>query len=167
MAELQIDSRTKLYRIEPYPQGKRLIVSLGTSDLKEDPDSNWTNWKTSPSCGYRSWHSVTGEVSVVVIELTFHRGSAMETVASLADEGSFEGVVRFDESKLRGHVDQVVRTSVEGDAERSARSGGRQAVQREAIQRVHAVELLINPIRDRRSKPAVSKRVDQHRWTKH
>lgn len=38
----------------------------------------------------------------------------METVASFADEGSFSGdVVRIDESKLRGHVDQVVRASVE------------------------------------------------------
>lgn len=37
----------------------------------------------------------------------------METVAGFSDEGSFDGVVRIEESKLRGHVEQVVRSSVE------------------------------------------------------
>ncbi|MBY0587256.1 transposase [bacterium] len=38
----------------------------------------------------------------------------MESVTNFSDEGSFSGdVVRIDEGKLRGHVDQVVRASVE------------------------------------------------------
>lgn len=37
----------------------------------------------------------------------------MESLASVADQGSLNGVVRIEESKLRGHVDQVVRASVE------------------------------------------------------
>ena len=37
----------------------------------------------------------------------------MESLDNFSDEGSFEGVVRIEESKLRGHLDQVVRASVE------------------------------------------------------
>lgn len=38
----------------------------------------------------------------------------MESVTNFSDQGSFSGgVVRIDEGKLRGHVDQVVRASVE------------------------------------------------------
>lgn len=38
----------------------------------------------------------------------------MESVTNFADQGSLSGdVVRVDEAKLRGHVDQVVRASVE------------------------------------------------------
>ena len=37
----------------------------------------------------------------------------MESVTNFSDQGSFSGgVVRIDEGKLRGHVDQVVRASV-------------------------------------------------------
>ena len=37
----------------------------------------------------------------------------MESLVEFPDEESFEGVVRIEESKLRGHVDQVVRLSFE------------------------------------------------------
>ncbi len=37
----------------------------------------------------------------------------MDSVSGLASGGSFEGVIRIEEGKIRSHVDEVVRSTVE------------------------------------------------------